>query len=75
MNDDLDDYDDNEYCDDYDGDYEPSTSGGGGGRFQELQRIKDEPNQDRKRELLRWYAGIYGEPDDLTKRWVGLRGY
>ena len=77
----FDDDDNNgDYYDDYGGDHfddyggEPSTSGGGW--YDELKAIREEPNQARKQELLRAVQARYGiTVDNLTKRWIGIRGF
>ena len=69
-------YDD--YGDDHFDDYgdEPSTSGGRGHWLDELKAIREEPNQLRKMELLRYVEATYGiTVDPLTKRWIGIKGY
>ena len=44
--------------------------------YPELKAIRDEQNKLRKLELLRAVEARYGiRADNLTKRWIGIRGY
>ena len=46
------------------------------GWYPELKAIRDEQNKLRKLELLRAVEARYGiRADNLTKRWLGIRGY